>query len=253
MTDFSDADAFRRLAPYYDELMATVPYTYWVKYVERLVRRFRRRPRRVVDLATGTGSVGLILAERRYQVTGVDLSAGMLAEAARKAALLGLQIELIEQDLAHLDIKQSFDLAVCLYDSLNYLTGTGDLQSCFRGVFNCLVPDGLFIFDMNTERALREELFTQNNLTRKQPFKYDWKSHYDPEAKVSRVEMRFWTPEGDEFSEVHYQRAHPIEDVSAMLVDAGFQIGGVFDAFTTSPPDETSERVHFVAIRPPQD
>src|SRR5687767_9279703 len=47
---------------------------------------------KILDLATGTGKVALALAanEPKAHVTGVDLSAGMLDQARRKAAALGL-------------------------------------------------------------------------------------------------------------------------------------------------------------------
>lgn len=49
---------------------------------------------RVLDVGTGTGVIALLVAELGHSVTGIDLSAGMLAEARRKAAAAGLVLDL---------------------------------------------------------------------------------------------------------------------------------------------------------------
>ena len=78
------AQQFEAIAPYYDEVMSVVPYAQWVQYLHRLLKRYGWQPRHILDLATGTGTVALLLAAEGYRVTGVDLSAQMLAEAMRK-------------------------------------------------------------------------------------------------------------------------------------------------------------------------
>jgi ubiquinone/menaquinone biosynthesis C-methylase UbiE len=49
---------------------------------------------RVLDVGTGTGVLALLAAELGHEVTGIDLSSGMLEEAARKAREHGLAIDL---------------------------------------------------------------------------------------------------------------------------------------------------------------
>ncbi len=71
---------FADVAPYYDRLMSTVPYKSWVDYVEALLQRHSRQPRRVLDLACGTGRVGSELIRRGYQAFGVDLSEAMVRQ-----------------------------------------------------------------------------------------------------------------------------------------------------------------------------
>ena len=72
--DPTSGGAFSAVTPYYDSLMAGVPYRFWADYLERLWRKHGQRPRSVLDLACGTGTVSRLLAERGYRVTGVDLS-----------------------------------------------------------------------------------------------------------------------------------------------------------------------------------
>ena len=69
------------LAGCYDELTYDVDYSAWADYVEK---HFRRRPlpgKTVLDLACGTGSLTRELAERGYEMIGVDQSPEMLAAA----------------------------------------------------------------------------------------------------------------------------------------------------------------------------
>ncbi len=79
---------FDRIAPKYDLLNHTLSAgidKIWRRRVVRIVRRFQ--PRRILDMATGTGDLALALARRipEARIVGADPSEGMLAEARRKA------------------------------------------------------------------------------------------------------------------------------------------------------------------------
>ncbi len=78
-----------------------------------------RGDEQVLDVATGTGHVALELAARlpRGRATGVDFSAGMLAQARRKAAACGVaNVEFLEMDMQDLRFEDGrFDAAVCAF------------------------------------------------------------------------------------------------------------------------------------------
>ena len=73
----------------------------------------------VLDVATGTGHAALELAARlpRGHVTGVDFSAGMLAQARQKAAARGVaNVEFAEMDMQDLRFEDGrFDAALCAF------------------------------------------------------------------------------------------------------------------------------------------
>lgn len=247
-----EADPFARIAPHYDVLMAGVPYAAWADYVIGLAARADRSilpQTRLLDLATGTGSVAIEFAARGCFVTGIDRSDAMLAEARRKTAQEGLDICFISCDLADFRLSGEFDHAVCLYDSLNYILEPERLKQAFANVMGALRPEGLFIFDVNTVQALEAEMFTQSS-ARGAAVEYRWKSRYDAETCTSRINMRFRIQaSGEEFAIVHYQRAYTDDEIRSFLGEAGFKEVTAYEAYTASPPGRKSDRVYYVASR----
>lgn len=122
----------------------------------RILAALPAPPRRALDLACGTGAAALALARSGAAVVGVDRSPQMLALAQARARDAGLPVEFVEADIR--DLPQtpalapgSFDLVTCLYDSLNYLTGDGELVQALSGAVALLRPGGRCVFDLNTE------------------------------------------------------------------------------------------------------
>ena len=123
---------FGPVAPYYDELMSGVPYQFWVDYIKNVWRRHSRVPQSILDVACGTGTVSRLLTRLGYRVAGVDLSQGMIDIAKEKASAEALDIDFRCQDAAEIDLGgQTFDAAISLFDSLNYILDPERLQAAF--------------------------------------------------------------------------------------------------------------------------
>jgi len=247
------APQFTLIAPHYDVLMTGVPYHRWTDYVQELLLRLGHRAHHVLDLACGTGRVGFALARRGCRVVGADLSLPMVQAAAGRPEARELGVALCVQDARALGFRRHFDLVVCLYDSLNYILEPEALGNCFRSVAACLRHRGVFIFDLNTERALKKDLFTQSNVGKAARLTYDWRSSYDRRTRICTVDMHFvWRDADGEraFREVHRQRAYGTREVASALQAAGFEVAGVYDALRFKRPTWRSTRVYYVARLP---
>ena len=142
------------LAGCYDELTYDVDYSAWADYVEKQFRR-PLPGKTVLDLACGTGSLTRELAERGYEMIGVDQSPEMLAAAVEKNENVGgIPPMFLCQSMEKLDLYGTIDACVCCLDSVNYVTSPQKLQKAFQRVHLFLMPGGLFLFDVNTPEKL---------------------------------------------------------------------------------------------------
>jgi predicted TPR repeat methyltransferase len=118
-------------------------------------RRSGRRWRTVLDLGCGTGLCAPLLHPHCDAIDGVDLSSGMLEQAAK----LGLYRELVHADIAEfLSSRASqpsadLDLVVAA-DVLIYV---GDAVAVFRDVARLLAPGGLFAFTVELPPSKSEQ------------------------------------------------------------------------------------------------
>jgi SAM-dependent methyltransferase len=144
----TDYDAF---APHYDAFTSDSDYERWTEAVLEHARKHGLRGQAMLDVACGTGNSFLPFLRRGFRVVGSDSSAGMLAEAARKAP----RARLVLADMRELPTLGEFDLVTCFDDSLNYLDSEADLAAAFTSVAANLAPDGLALLDLNSLQAYR--------------------------------------------------------------------------------------------------
>ena len=148
-------EMFDRIAPTYDMLNHTLSLNIdrlWRRRVVRLVRRFA--PRRILDVATGTGDLAIAMARRirGTQVLGVDLSEGMLDIARRKVAEAGLdgRVVLDTGDAERLSVSDSaVDVATVAFGVRNF----GDLDAGLKDIARTLREGGrIVILEFSTPR-----------------------------------------------------------------------------------------------------
>ncbi|MFO7948108.1 MAG: class I SAM-dependent methyltransferase [Armatimonadota bacterium] len=240
---------FDDVADHYDRLMSDVPYHRWVDYVELLLQRWDHQPETVLDLACGTGKVGSEFLKRGYSGMGVDLSEPMV----RYCKTQDPSLPALVADASALGIAdQQFDLVVSLYDSLNYILKPKALAEAIAEAYRVLNSGGLFIFDMNTIRALSAGLFNQSNLDSNAPLRYSWEAHWDRRRRICRVDMIYYW-DGDDgqkhFRETHYQRAYEKEQILTMLEMAGFSDYEALTGYTFRPLTSGADRAYYIAYR----
>jgi len=247
-------DSYIGFARLYDELMTNVPYEKWGSYInDALKKRLTgiENPL-VVDLACGTGTMTLLLANKGFDMIGVDMSMDMLAKAQQKSYEAGHSILFLAQDIRKLDLFGTVDAMVSVCDGINYILTPEDLSTVFKHVRLFLNPGGVFIFDMNTEYKFKELLGEKSFEAKTESgAAYEWDNHYDEKTKINEYRVLFYSQDNSEesepFIEVHKQRAYDTDDVIVMLKNAEFNKVSTYHNYTDEPAKIESPRVTFIA------
>lgn len=242
-------NAYKALAASYDSLTLDVDYDGVVEFYEVLLQREGLSPRSVVDLACGTGSLTVRLAQKGYKVMGVDLSEDMLTVASQKAWDLGLQIPFVRQPLEKLYLHRGVDLAVCGLDSLDYITDPACCKRAIERIYKALNPGGCFIFDVNTPEKLRAmdgQVFLDEN----EDTFCVWRGEFDEQTNICsygmdlfRRQEKGWQRSFEEHQEYAYSATQLVE----YLKDAGFTRIEVFGDRRLEPPAEGEQRIYLKA------
>jgi SAM-dependent methyltransferase len=115
-------------------------------------------PGTVLDLACGTGRIGLLLAADGHEVVGVDNAPTMVEQAAAKAALLpaddtvgGATFRV--DDVTSLNLRRKFDLVVLAGNALQAFLSDAERDAVLATVWRHLSPQGRFAFAVRFPHA----------------------------------------------------------------------------------------------------
>ncbi|MDB8793210.1 class I SAM-dependent methyltransferase [Romboutsia sp. 1001216sp1] len=244
-------DQYKDFAFIYDELMNEVDYNGWVDYIEKIIEKEDTKVQNILELACGTGNLTIPLTKKNYDIAGIDISEEMLGVAREKAEKEGVELVLLQQDIAELDFDiTNLDCVLCACDGFNYITYDEDLENVFKKTYELLKENGLFIFDISSFYKLSSVLGNNMYGENREDIAYMWQNYFDDEENLVEMELAFFVKDEDgrfeRFEEVHQQRAYTEEEILDMLQSVGFKDIKVYSDFTFEAPKEDSERIFFV-------
>lgn len=235
---------------FYDLLTDNVEYEKRADYFCRLLSMCGINEGILLDLACGTGSISDAMADRGFEVIGVDSSIGMLNAARRKVYESGKDILLLNQSMDELDLYGTIDAAVCVLDSINHLEDEEQVRETFRKVSLFMNPGGAFAFDVNT-------IYKHKNILADNAFVYDldglycvWQNSYNEDDSSVDIDIDFFEEEDGAYyrsSESFTEQAYELDYISEWLEDAGFEVVGIFDDMTTEKTTPETQRAVFLA------
>jgi SAM-dependent methyltransferase len=246
---------YTAFASVYDRLMADVDYPAWAAFYRELLCMRGVAAGRVCECACGTGGLTLPLS-KHYEMTGVDLSADMLAAAADKARRAGLAISFVQMDMRDFTLHRPADGVLCTCDGVNYLPNEQEVAAFLQAAHNALRPGGALIFDVSTPYKLKNILGSHSLGEDEEDIAYLWKNHFT--ARACRVDMRLnifvREPDGryGRIIEEQTQYGYSRETLTALLAKVGFTDIQVYGDRTPAAPKPTETRWHIAATKKEQ-
>ena len=202
---------------------------------------------RILDVGCGTGRHSVALATRGFLMTGLDISAGMLAEARAAAAAAGVTIELVQADATDFRLPGRFDAAICLCEGAFTLIGDDDPVehdlAILANVRAAIAPGAPFVLTAsNAMRLIREATREQvangtfDPMTQSQVFDMEWK---DADGAHSLRAL---------------ERGYVPTELALLLRFAGFEVehlwGGTAGDWGRRPVELDEYEIMIVARRP---
>lgn len=245
---------YTAFASIYDRLMADVDYQAWARHYSGLLKRYGIREGKVAECACGTGGLTIPLSQMGYQMTGIDLSADMLFEAAQKARKAGAAIPFVKQDMRYMHLHRQMDAVLATNDGINYLRNQQELMSFFSAAYTALRPGGVLAFDVSTPYKLETLLGNSFIGDETQEVAYLWKNTYSAaHQSVHMMLSIFVREEGDTYrriEEEQQQYAYNEPLLRDTLEQVGFTQIIIFGGYRMTPPVANDERWHVIARRP---
>jgi SAM-dependent methyltransferase len=143
-----------KYADYYDTFYGNKDYVGESQFVFDVISRLANAaPRRVLELACGTGSHAFCLERLGLEIVATDLSEDMLRVARGKAARLSSRVDFRRRDMRAIDPDQ-FDAAISLFDSIGHVLDSESIASVLRGIRSVLRPGGVFLCEFLHSAAM---------------------------------------------------------------------------------------------------
>lgn len=236
--------SFSTIAEFYDRINGSA-YAPYAEFVEDSFKKSAIPVKEVLDLGCGTGGICALLADKGYDMVGLDISPEMLMLAQERN--FGKNTLLLCQDMRSFELYGTVQAVYSSFDCLNYIIKNKDLCEVFVLVHNYLEAGGIFVFDVNTE-------FRYTHILDGRSYVYEidndmaiWRSAYCKEEGICRFDIDIFAEieNGDycRYGETQQQKYHSKESIIAAA--KGFELleitgGKGFDGCTEE------EKMYFV-------
>jgi SAM-dependent methyltransferase len=248
---------FGNYSKYYNLLYRDKDYRAEADFVDSLISRFGKFGGSVLELGCGSGGHAGFLAEKGYELHGVDLSAQMLCEARDRRSLLpadvAARLVFSQGDIRDVRVGRRFDSVISLFHVMSYQTRNEDLAAALATAREHLNPGGAFIFDcwygpavltQRPETRVKRIRDTEIEVTRiAEPTLYPNECRVDVDYDVFVRDCR--TGVVEELHETHRMRYLFAPEIELLAANAGFRVVQCGEWMSENGPSASSWGVWF--------
>ena len=232
-----------------------IPYDDVAAYLDTQLQQYHPDVTRVLDLACGTGTLTLALAQHGYTMMGLDISPQMLALARKKTAAAGATVPYMCQDIGHAYDVAPVEAIICFYGGFNFLSSTSALQQAFQQAYETLRPGGLLLFDQFTPARMRQ-VFNGTQAADFGEFYAITRSTTQGAQQIHHTVTYFMQEENGRYrraEEQHEINIYPFTQLRRLLDAVGFHILSVDPLYPHVDHKTLRDASLFIAQKPKED
>ena len=216
---------FNNYSKYYDLIYQDKNYKKETNYILNLLKKYKIFHGNLLEFGSGTGKHGYLLAEKGYNVIGIELSAGMVSKSKTHPKFTCKQ-----GDITKIKVKKSFDVVFSLFHVMSYQTGNDQIKAVFNNVSKHLKKGGLFIFDFWYSPAVYH-LKPSLRVKRFQNKQFKIVRVAEPENLTSRnlvnINFTFFINDLVKDTQVSFEETHTMRHFSLPEIDFLAEINGL--------------------------
>lgn len=214
--------SFGEIAHLYDAFNDLASYEDWLEFT---LNSLDFQPRKVLDVACGTGWFTQLLSPYCDEIVAFDIDERMLDVArhdVNETNVTWLQADM--RDLSALDTD--FDLATCYADSFCFLESLEDVEQAFSQISQRLAVGGTLLFDVWTPYKILVDFDHYHYCDVTENAALTWRSQSESDnLKVTHELTVFTQQESGDYQRIDttlYERTYALQDYLTALKKAGF-------------------------------
>ena len=205
---------------------------------------------RILDLACGYGRIAVPLARRGFQVTGLDLSAPLLAVARERAAQAGVTVEWHHADMRDIPSEWSgqFDAVISIWNSFGYFADDHENQRVLASAAQALKPGGRLLIDVsNRDRVV--STYRARDWDERDGLVLLQERSFDPVRGLNRTDL-IWHEEGQRRQVRFAVRLYTPTELTRMVAAAGLRPVAYCGDWTGAELTRESRHIILIAEKP---
>jgi SAM-dependent methyltransferase len=223
---------------YYNLLYKDKDYIGEADYIHSLLSRYGVTRGQLLELGSGTGKHGRLLAGLGYNVYGVERSPEMIEQSF---AVPGFECH--QGDICTINLNRSFDAVLSLFHVISYQILNIELLAVFNGASAHLDINGLFIFDFWYSPAV----YKQQPMTRvkfindaeleiiriAEPSSFPQENRVDVNYTIIARDLS--SNQSEVSSETHSMRHFSMPEIDMLAASSGFERIHAEEFFSAKP------------------
>lgn len=216
-------------------------------------KKYFTKDQRLIEFGCGSGRILIPLLEKGFDLSGLDISKGMLKHLRPKLKQRKLTTKIFNKDLTNFSLKTKFDGGILSQRTLNFITTQNGQKKALINISKTLKEGSILIINLMPARV-SDFSSVQKDLVRTGTFKNSqtgnevefWESWIPNRSTQTWNFVNEFRESGNKINTKMKMRTVFVPEMKTLLKSCGFKIVDIFGDWEGEPYTEKSKNLIFV-------